>query len=269
MNPEDSRIYSMRVIYPAATQEKILAYLDIADAYGLDPIKRQIHFIENAGRTTIVVGIDGLRAKCGGHKSINSCDTMYCGNDQVWHEVWLSDEPPAACRVSISPKGCSGCFHGIAIFKECNKNTHIWRTMPSAMLKKVAEAMALRQCFPDTVGGLYEEAEIITDLEPVIAPTRKLSEKSKTAPAAKEIKEPLASEKQIIDYIKSLDAALKIGEIDASIYADKKSWAAEAIKNNVTAAEVAVKLVRLKLILERGMRRNKNDSDKEIAEDSE
>lgn len=50
------------------------------------------------------------------------------------------------------------------------KGKDTWRKMPRVMLAKVAEMAALRKAFPDSFGGLYEEAELdrddVIDLSP-------------------------------------------------------------------------------------------------------
>lgn len=41
--------------------------------------------------------------------------------------------------------------------KEFSKNQSTWRTMPATMIRKTAIVNALRETFPDTLGGMYTE----------------------------------------------------------------------------------------------------------------
>lgn len=41
--------------------------------------------------------------------------------------------------------------------KEFSKNQSTWKTMPATMIRKTAIVNALRETFPDTLGGMYTE----------------------------------------------------------------------------------------------------------------
>lgn len=116
------------------------------------------------------VTIDGFRsmaARTGEYGS--QAGPLWCGEDGIWRDVWLSKEFPAAAKVGIFRKGIAEPFWGIARWDESaqwttgNRGVRIydsfWLRMPSHMLAKVAEANGLRRAFPETLAGLYMQGE--------------------------------------------------------------------------------------------------------------
>ena len=62
-----------------------------------------------------------------------------------WAKVYRKDrEKPIVSEVS---------------FSEYNKGTATWNSKPTTMIRKVALVQALREAFPDSLGGLYDEDE--------------------------------------------------------------------------------------------------------------
>lgn len=168
------------------TQADLAIFLTQSKRTGLDPFSRQIYMIGRKQKTangyetkqTIQVGIDGLRAiahrvaqQC--HEVFSMSDTLWADKTGVWHDVWLSPEPPAAAKVSVKRGG--GVFSAVAIFKEYapvynGKLSGMWLTKPALMIAKCAEALALRKAFPSDMSGIYTEDEM-EKAEDVSAPT--------------------------------------------------------------------------------------------------
>lgn len=168
------------------TQADLAIFLTQSKRTGLDPFSRQIYMIGRKQKTangyetkqTIQVGIDGLRAiahrvaqQC--HEVFSMSDTLWADNSGVWHDVWLSPEPPAAAKVSVKRGG--GVFSAVAIFKEYapvynGKLSGMWATKPALMIAKCAEALALRKAFPSDMSGIYTDDEM-SRADDVSAPT--------------------------------------------------------------------------------------------------
>lgn len=168
------------------TQADLAIFLTQSKRTGLDPFSRQIYMIGRKQKTangyetkqTIQVGIDGLRAiahrvahQC--HEVFSMSDTLWADNSGVWHDMWLSPEPPAAAKVSVKRGG--GVFSAVAIFKEYapvynGKLSGMWATKPALMIAKCAEALALRKAFPSDMSGIYTDDEM-SRAEDVSAPT--------------------------------------------------------------------------------------------------
>jgi phage recombination protein Bet len=136
-----------------ATTDELQLFLYRCKTLGLDPLKPgQIHFVKYGNNPgTIVVGIDGFRAKAGrtGKHSGTKRGLLRDEHNKstgAWAEVYRTDwQHPARVEVSLS---------------EYSTGNGPWKKMPESMIQKVAEAAALRMAFPDELGGLYESAEM-------------------------------------------------------------------------------------------------------------
>jgi phage recombination protein Bet len=151
---------------------------------GLDPFARQIYMIgrknygedreEHPIKWTIQTGIDGFRtiahraAERTGER-ISYEDTVYYDAEGKTYEVWLAPGPPAAVKVTVL-RGPSR-FPLIARWGEfaptywdAKQNQYVlakmWRTMPAHMLRKCAEAGALRMAAPQDLSGVYADEEM-------------------------------------------------------------------------------------------------------------
>lgn len=146
---------------------------------GLDPFARQIYMIgrrqwnpdtrQNEVRQTIQTGIDGFRliarrASDAAREPFGYEDTIWCGTDGRWTDVWLSTDAPAACKVVVLRNGQR--FPAVALYSEYagltkeGKPTKMWAEKGSLMLAKCAEALALRKAFPQDLSGLYTADEM-------------------------------------------------------------------------------------------------------------
>ena len=155
-----------------ANERDFVPLMEMAKARRLNPLLRQIHFVERwdgvKGRKVwaVQVSIDGLRA-------IAERTGLYAGQD----EPEFVDGPegptglPVACKVKVYRKDWSRPAVGLAYWTEAVQVTRdkatgkerpnaMWGRMPRLMLAKVAEAMAIRKAFPEDTSGLYTGDEI-------------------------------------------------------------------------------------------------------------
>lgn len=136
-----------------ATPDELKLFLYRCANMQLDPLKPgQIHFVKYSnGPGTIVVGIEGFRSIAGRTGKLSGVKRGVNVDDNGkliggWAEVYRSDwKEPAREEVP---------------FEEFNTGKGPWAKMPQTMIKKVAEAAALRMAFPDVLGGIYETSEM-------------------------------------------------------------------------------------------------------------
>jgi hypothetical protein len=113
------------------------------------------------------VTIHGVRALAQRTGMLDGQDGPYwCGTDSIWHDVWIADEAPAACKLTIYVKGQARGYTGTATMKQARtfvdrkdnnveKLVPIWKQQPEIMLAVRAEMRALK------MAGLIQDAEYL------------------------------------------------------------------------------------------------------------
>lgn len=156
-----------RTIAKDATPEELAIFLHQCNRTGLDPLTRQIYFVKpKNGRAVIIIAIDGFRLiaeRTGQYRGMT--EPQWCGPDGQWTDIWLREEPPAACRVGVLRAGFEAPVVGTALFREFaqmrdGQPVDMWRKMPAHMLQKCATCQALRAAFPNELSGTYSEVEM-------------------------------------------------------------------------------------------------------------
>lgn len=163
----------------AAADGDLSVFFHVCNRTGLDPFARQIYMIGRNQKNlrtqqwetkyTIQTGIDGFRliarrASDRARTTLGYEDTVWCGDDGQWTDVWLSDEPPRAAKLAVIRDGQR--YPAVALMSEYmgtdkqGNPTRMWQTKGALMLAKCAEALALRKAFPQDLSGLYTADEM-------------------------------------------------------------------------------------------------------------
>lgn len=166
-----------------ATNADLAVFMHYSQKTGLDPFSKQIYLIGrnvNEGgkwvtKQTIQVGIDGFRVvrdriaqRLG--IPVEYEDTLWYDASGVGSSVWISDEPPTACRVVVLKDGKR--FPGVVRYSayvqttKDGKPNSMWARMGAEQLEKCAEAKALRRAFPNDLSGIYIPEETRDDGPP-------------------------------------------------------------------------------------------------------
>lgn len=181
LSNEQIELVKSQIAPRGTTNDELALFIAQCNRTGLDPFAKQIYLMERRERVNEngqwkwltkrvpEVSIDGLRlvAERTG-KYAGQTPPQWCGPDGKWRDVWLDDEPPAACRVGIYRAGFAEPLMRIATYKQAVQMTGgdnprpnaIWTKMPAHMLAVRAESFGLRAAFPQELSGLYTPDEM-------------------------------------------------------------------------------------------------------------
>jgi phage recombination protein Bet len=164
--PEQTQLIST-TIAPGCSGDELRLFAYACQRTGLDPFSKQIYAIKRGGKMTIQAGIDGLRSIAERTGQLDGSETLWCGDDGQWTDVWLGSKPPAAAKTTIWRKGAGHAFTGVARFADYNAGQGLWSKMGATMIAKCSEALALRKAFPADLSGVYSSDEMEQAVESV------------------------------------------------------------------------------------------------------
>lgn len=148
------------------TDKEKMQFVSIAQAYGLNPFKREIYcncYGEGQYRTTsIITGYEVYIKRAERTGKLNGWHVEIEGN--------IEDKNLKAI-VTINRKDWDKpfthevYFEEVCQYKKDGKLNSIWAKMPRFMTKKVAIAQGFRMCFSDELGGMPYTADEISQAE--------------------------------------------------------------------------------------------------------
>ena len=128
-------------------------------AFGLNPLKREIHFIpreikrknpqsgywEGTGEyeATVVIGYEVYLKRAEATGRLNG-----------WGVTYVKEGTDTKAILKVYKKGWDQPFEHEVYQSEASQDTPIWRKMPKFMLRKVAIGQGFRLAFPEEMGGL-------------------------------------------------------------------------------------------------------------------
>lgn len=166
-----------KTVAKGASDDEFALFIELCNHTGLNPFAKQIYCLQRRTKNeegqwvnamVTQTGIDGFRLiaerteKYRGQTAPVFFDAA--GNE---HKIWLDNrKPPHACKVGVLKTGFDEPMWGIVLYEEFVQKTKdgspnvMWRTKPTVMLAKCAEAIALRRAFPQELSGIYAEDEM-------------------------------------------------------------------------------------------------------------
>lgn len=171
---DKSQVEQVRKLFaPKLTNEEFNFFMGLGKASGLNPFKKEIWSVKyKDSPAQVFIGRDGYRKmaqNCSDYEwhepdSIYENDSFVKVNGEIHHKYELKNRGKligAYCLVKRKSASKPVCVR--VSMDEYNQGQSLWKTKPETMIKKVAEAQALRLCFQDVFGGTYAEEEVHTD----------------------------------------------------------------------------------------------------------
>lgn len=153
------------------SSSEVQQFIEIAQAFGLNPFKREIYASKFGQSFSIIVGFETYvkRAERSGRLSGWHVTTSGSNVDPKTSDI--------KATITIHRKDWEHPFVHEVYFREyvqCNREGQVnkfWREKPLTMIKKVAIAQGFRLCFSDELGGMpYTADEIDSDVQLVNVP---------------------------------------------------------------------------------------------------
>ena len=130
-------------------QKQLTQFVEMAQAFGLNPFKREIYAVGYGENWNIITGYEVYLKRA---ERIGKLDG--------WKATIAGSGETMTATVTIYRKDWKMPFEHTVLFSEvCQKTkdgklNNIWAKMPSFMCRKVAIAQAFRLCFPDEFAGM-------------------------------------------------------------------------------------------------------------------
>lgn len=132
-------------------------FAEVCKRTGLDPFLKQIWLLPTSQGMVTHIGIDGLRQIAIRDGQFDAQDGPYwCGKDGRWLDVWLSDTPPAACKVGVKRLGSTAFTYAVVTYREFKGVSPNWTQKAAHMLAIRAEGHALRKAFQGELSGVHQ-----------------------------------------------------------------------------------------------------------------
>lgn len=165
------------------TPTEILTFMQLCKAHRLNPFLKEAYLVKYGDSpATIITGKDAFTKRAQANPrfrgmeagvTVNNNGTMHRrdGSMVLPEEVLLG----GWCKVYV--EGYEKPMFDEVSLSEYSTGKSNWKRMPATMIRKVAIVHALREAFPDDLGGLYDSSEMGAQGEsqiPVDAPTEEL-----------------------------------------------------------------------------------------------
>lgn len=176
--------FAKGLINPKLTDIELLLFMKYASFLQLDPMNKEIIAVvyegQNGRQVNTITTRNGKRVvatrtgeldniitepiyikkKSYTTKDADGKDVITENTEKV--EPWESGILWGAQSIVIR-KGHE--FKAVVPFKEYNTGKNVWASKPETMIKKVAESQALSLAFPEILGGLFDEVEVMDSSE--------------------------------------------------------------------------------------------------------
>ncbi len=169
---QEQRELIKRTVAPNATDDELAMFLHVAGVTGLDPLRKQIHFLKTGNRVSFIADVNGLQSRAAREAdyvgiefaAVNEGDDFIFdrrAGKVVKHESnpFKAGRPIGAWAI-VTRRNMLPFVSMVKFSEYDNPNNALWKTKPTVMIEKCAKSTALRLAYPEQLGSVYEEAEL-------------------------------------------------------------------------------------------------------------
>lgn len=153
------------------TDVEFSCLVELGKATQLNPFMREIWAVKykQGVAASIFIGRDGYRKAAQRHSdydyhqvnAVYAKDEFRVTNDEIQHNYRFSNRGDLiGAYCIVKRKSSEKYMYVLVTMDEYNLSQGLWLKKPETMIKKVAEAQALRQAFQDLLGGTYSDSEL-------------------------------------------------------------------------------------------------------------
>lgn len=229
---DKSKLKEIRLTFANnATETEFRMMVELGRVTGLSPYLREIWLVKYGNApATIFIGRDGYRKSAQRQPAydFHQPDAVYKNDSfkickgEIEHSYNFQDRGElVGAYCTVKRHDSSRPIYVYVDFKEYSSGKSLWATKPATMIKKVAEAQALRLAFQDVFAGTYSEAEEFKQMQ-----TEKLKEQlakqdedsgrvieAQAQPMAQAVQEATEDEKITEEEILTITGLIKSKEI--------------------------------------------------------
>lgn len=166
-----------KLFAPTLTDTEFQIFMGIGKATKTNPFLKEIWAVKYGGKqASIFIGRDGYRKSAQAHEdydyhiadAVYSLDKFTVKNGEIEHEYTFPDRGVlvgAYCTVKRKSSS-KPSFVYVDLKEYKGSDGSLWSSKPATMIKKVAEAQALRMTFQELFSGTYDESEELEKDEP-------------------------------------------------------------------------------------------------------
>lgn len=152
---KEDRNLLLATVAKGATESEFLMFLEFCKSTGLNPYKKEIWFIKtDKGGVQMMTGINGFLAIANRNPNYDGMEVSIDEQDgkliSATAKVYRKDRKYPSCATVYFNE----------YFKPTKFGNGMWEKMPKMMLQKVAKSVALREAFPQELGGMYTQEEM-------------------------------------------------------------------------------------------------------------
>lgn len=166
----ETRLKDIRTIYGKDLNDgEFKTFVEVGRRTGMNPFLREIWCVKYDGKAaSIFLGRDGYRKNAQAHPnydyhqvhSVHANDLFEIADGEIMHRYSFKDRGALlGAYCVVKRKSSSKVMYVYVDIKEYNTTKSQWGQRPITMIKKVAEAQALKMAFQELFSGTHDESE--------------------------------------------------------------------------------------------------------------